>query len=68
MGLGGQWMIWAFLFWAGVIFMVVWVVMRLFPGRSRDDDEEPMEILKRRYANGEITREQYEQMRQVLKK
>ena len=66
MGFGGQWLIWAFLFWVGVVFMVVWAVMRLFPGRSRADEDEPVEILRRRYASGEITREQYDEMRQVL--
>jgi len=29
-------------------------------------EETPMEIVKRRFALGEITREQYEEMRRVL--
>ncbi len=31
-------------------------------------EEDPLEILKRRYARGEITREEYERMREDLKR
>ncbi len=36
--------------------------------RTTDDshNETPLEVLKRRFALGEITREQYEEMRRVL--
>lgn len=46
-----------------------------FAGRGRGDsanrfegraDESPLDILKRRYARGEITREQFEQMRRDI--
>ena len=61
------------LFWGAIIFFVV----NLFRGRRRywdrhDYDEvsprelSPNDILRRRYAAGEITREQYEQMRHDL--
>jgi putative membrane protein len=33
---------------------------------STDPDEEPLRILKRRLARGEITREEYEAVREVL--
>ena len=38
-------------------------------GRYRSDEEKEtfMEILRRRYANGEISKEQYEQMKNDLK-
>jgi hypothetical protein len=36
------------------------------PGRRREVRTSPLDILKRRYASGEITREQYEQMRKDL--
>jgi uncharacterized membrane protein len=76
----GPWLIgiWGFgllirlLFIGGLIFLVV----RLFGGRRytsyRDDDYmrhadlTPAEILRRRYAAGEITREQYDEMRAVI--
>ncbi len=66
MGFCSPWMIAGFLFWVGLVFVVVWAVMHLFPSRRRVDQDEPMEILRRRYASGEITREQYDEMRHVL--
>jgi putative membrane protein len=78
--IGAPWLIgvWGFgllirlLFVGGLIFLVV----RLFGPRRRryyrEDDYihsaelTPSEILRRRYAAGEITREQYEDMRRTL--
>lgn len=45
---------------AGIVLIVLGFTRR----ESRP--EEPLEILKRRRARGEITREQYEEMKQVL--
>jgi uncharacterized membrane protein len=45
---------------AGIVLIVLGFTQR----ESRP--EEPLEILKRRLARGEITREQYEEMKQVL--
>ena len=57
-----------------LLFLIVMILLlfRGVPGcfwrSSRRDDrrESPREILDRRYANGEITREQYEEMKRVL--
>ncbi len=46
--------------WVVVLVVIVWVVMRILSGSERGD-ESPEAILKRRYARGEITREQYDQ-------
>ena len=35
-------------------------------GMDSSHNETPLEILKRRFALGEITREQYDEMRRVL--
>jgi uncharacterized membrane protein len=35
-------------------------------GRTRSDDVSPQEILKRRYARGEISKQQYDEMRRDL--
>jgi putative membrane protein len=60
------------LFFGVIIFLVVWVVRAFtnntgttqspFTGRSTN----AREILDQRYARGEITREQYETMKQDL--
>ncbi len=31
-----------------------------------DKEESPLDILKRRYANGEITKEQYEEQKRII--
>lgn len=55
--------------WALPVLLIVLVLMMLL-GRKRDDDggrrETPREILDRRYASGEISKEQYEEMKRTL--
>jgi putative membrane protein len=54
-----------------VIGGAVWIVQSLSrdasnQGSGRQVDEPPLEILKRRYASGEVTEEQFEEMRGTL--
>jgi len=64
----GLWMMAGPLFWIIVIGLIVWAVVT----RSRRTgvppvpEESPLDILKKRYARGEITREQFEQMKKDL--
>jgi putative membrane protein len=60
------------LFWIGGLRLVFWgvfviVLLRLVgpraAGSAHSIPESALDILKRRYAAGELTREQYEQMR-----
>ncbi len=63
MGVGWMTMI---LFWGTVAVGVV-LVARWFLAQQADRKEEsPLEILKRRYAAGEISKEEYERMRREL--
>ncbi len=50
------------LFWGLVIAGIV-LVIRLLTGSSRPDtgEETPVEILKKRYAKGEVTKAEYEE-------
>ena len=65
----GWWMlfggIWMLLFWGAIIWLIVWGVGQLTGGSRRDEDT-PLEIARRRYARGEITREEFEKLRQDL--
>ncbi len=56
------------LFWALIIGGVVWLVQALTREvkTGAPKDESPLEILKRRYAQGEITKDQFEQMKRDL--
>ena len=72
----GWWMVWGGLmmifFWGAIIAVVVWAVQSL----SRRDDgpaqsgaippRTPLEIAKERYARGEISRDEFEQMKRDL--
>jgi putative membrane protein len=54
-----------------VIGSIIWLVLSLARGGdqtriSTPVNETPLDILKRRYAKGEITKEQYDQMKQDL--
>lgn len=54
-----QWIIWVlFLFW---IFATPWNI----PGQ-RSKKDSPLDILKKRFANGEITKEEYEEFKKNL--
>jgi putative membrane protein len=60
------WMgMWMLIFWAGVVVLAIWVASWLFPSTAPHSSS-AREILDLRYARGELTQEQYRQMRQQL--
>ncbi len=47
----------------GIVLLVMWAVRRSTPGPNLPAGREtPRDILQARYARGEITREQYQEM------
>jgi putative membrane protein len=56
--MGWMWLWW--LFGLALVVAVVWAVMRAAAPQPRGDQETPEAILKRRYARGEVDREEYE--------
>jgi len=65
-GFGWLGMLTMLLFWIGVIVLVVWGLSNLFPARQAGAEPDALEILKRRYARGEISREEFVQTREAL--
>ena len=55
------------LFWAGVIVLAIWAFSKLFAAQSGGGEGDALEILRRRYARGEISREEFEQARETLR-
>lgn len=68
MGFGFIGLMLMFVFWALLIAGAVWVVRSIFPRgtdagvSNKTSNQGPREILDRRYAKGEINREQYQLM------
>lgn len=64
----GWWMlfgsIWFVVFWG----LISWAIVSLFSGGGRESSsgESPQDIANRRYARGEISREQLEQIRRDI--
>ncbi len=65
----GWWMVFGgifmILFWGGLIALIVWWISRL-SRRGAIGKPTPLEIARERYARGEITREEFEQIRKDL--
>lgn len=67
---GMVWMMIGAFFWVilvvGLVLLVVWVIKT--PGKNvrSETEETPLDILKKRYARGEITRSEYEEMKRDI--
>lgn len=72
MGLFGGWigLIFNLAILVGIVILVVWAVKRFTNGSTSGNqfpgNQNPREILQARYARGEITRDQYQQILQDL--
>jgi putative membrane protein len=64
----GWWPLVMGLFWVGVIVLGIWAAKALFPSTAHRETASPtaLDTLKRRYARGEISREEYEEARRLL--
>lgn len=62
----GAWIMMALMviFWGGLIFLIVWGIKKLTERSTPRRDY--IDILKERYARGEITKEEYERLRRDL--
>ncbi len=64
-GMGFGWVL-MIIFWVLVIMGVVFLI-RIISGSAKKE-ETALDILKKRYAKGDITREEYDRMRDDLMK
>lgn len=72
-GLGGVGLILMLVFWLVVIGLAVWFLSILFPRASYalkktkgDRSETSLEILNKRFARGEISKAEYDEIRDAL--
>lgn len=65
---GGGFMIFL---WVGLIALLVWVAMRIIRGSGNgsggETKKDALDIAKERYAKGEISKEEFEQIKKDLK-
>jgi putative membrane protein len=54
------------LFWAGIVFGIVWIARGGLDGRREARRETPTEILERRFAEGAISPEEYNERREII--
>jgi putative membrane protein len=64
MGLGMLIMI---IFWAGLIALITWIVVKVVRSGQKPSSEAPLDIARARYARGEITKKEFEQLKKDLK-
>ena len=68
--MNGWWVVWMSImmvvFWGGLIALLFWGIGMVSGAGKRSDA--PLEIAGRRYASGEITRDEYEEVRSSLTK
>lgn len=60
---GGLWMI---LFWGALLGFIVWAVTRISKRDGSESKVNHVEIARERYTKGEISREEFEQIKKDL--
>ncbi len=67
-GLGHGFFGWIFplLFWGLIIFGVVSTIKYFFPRARNGNTESTLDILKKRYASGEINQQEFSEMKYTL--
>lgn len=64
----GWWMVlggfWSVVFVIAVVWLVVWTANRGVP--SQPPREDPLEIAKRRLARGEISKEEFDELKRAI--
>ena len=66
----GWWMIfgglWMLLFWGGFIALIVWGILKLSRRNGPTPKHGPLDIARERHAKGDISKEQFEQLKKDL--
>ena len=66
----GWWMVFGgvgmFIFWGGLIALIVWGITKLSGRGDTTLKHSPLDVAKERYAKGEISREEFKQIKKDL--
>lgn len=55
------------IFWVVVILLIVWIIKQV-GGQNNKDNQSALNILKERYAKGEISKEEFESKKKDITK
>lgn len=58
--------LWFVIFWGGIIALVIWIIKKLTKQGGSERENPALDIAKQRYARGEISREEFEQIKRDL--
>lgn len=59
---------WMMIIWWVLGAVVIYAVVRgLMNGKTHSREDSPLEILKKRYASGEISKKEFEEMKNALR-
>jgi len=62
------WMLIPAVFWVVFLGFVAWGISQVVAGGRREQTESALDILQRRYAQGEIDHDEFEHRRQTLRR
>lgn len=65
-GIPMMFVIWIPFLVIGIVLLIKFMGNNGFRKFTKQEKESPLEILKRRYANGEISTEEYEERKKIL--
>lgn len=60
---GGAWML---IFWGGLVALIAWGIVKLSGRGNATPGHSPLDVAKERYARGEISSEEFEQLKKDL--
>jgi uncharacterized membrane protein len=66
-GMGWPGVLMMLLLWGGAIALILWGVSSLFPTERVHVEDEALEIVRQRFARGEISREEFLQASETLR-
>ena len=57
---------WMVIFWGGLIALIIWGIKKLTQRDSSTSKRDPLDIAKERYAKGEISEAEFNQIKKNL--